>query len=145
MYRKSLDHVLNKEEQSRASMHFLVNMLEAYYFGDPNAVNAVLALNPPLTVCHEDVEDIRNPKAEIRRRFSKFHEIDHGGRILAQLDIGRVLANPSTCAWLRSLFAWCVKVLECHPAWGSPAPKGDVFRLSDGIMSHVTGPQMGNL
>ncbi len=144
MYRKALDHVLKQDEPSRASMHFLVNMLEAYYFGDPDAVNAVLALNPPLAATEEDVEEIRNPKAVLKQLFPRFHEIDHGGEILALLDVTRVLANPENCAFLRTLFAWCVKVLERHPHWEDVAPTSDLFHLSDGIMSYVTGAQIGN-
>jgi hypothetical protein len=143
MYRKALDHALKEDERGRASIHFLVNMLEAYYFGDPDAVNDVLGPDPPVVAGNEDVEEIRNPKADIRRLFPGFGEIEHGGRILARLNVGLVLSNPSTCAWLRTLFGWCVKVLDRHPHWREAGLTGDAFHLNDGIMSYVTGPQLG--
>lgn len=40
-YRTALDTVLNTLKH-RASVHFLMNMLEAYYFADARAINAVL-------------------------------------------------------------------------------------------------------
>ncbi len=142
MYRRTLDHVLPVGNRRRASVHFLVNMLEAYYFGDPEAVNAVLNLNPPLGPYSGDVEEIRNPKAKLKELFPQFNEIADGGRILSQLDIERVLANSATCAWLRTLFAWLVNVLEGHPHWRAVAPERDVFHLPDGVLSDVTGPQL---
>ena len=43
-YRDALNQILG-EQRRRASVHFLVNMLEAYYFADANAINAVLGTN----------------------------------------------------------------------------------------------------
>lgn len=47
-YRLALDTMLTDEQKPRASVHFLVNMLEAYYFADAQAINQALELNPPL-------------------------------------------------------------------------------------------------
>jgi len=143
-YRSILDAALPSERQGRASVHFLVNMIEAYYFGDSELVNVVLTLNPPLPDFVGDVEEIRNPKARLRQLFTPFDEVCHGGQILAGLDVERVLSNPATCAWLRTLFAWCVKALERHPQWQAVYPR-DRFHLVDGVMSFVTGAQIGNL
>ncbi|MEG5163173.1 DUF4276 family protein [Microcoleus sp. AT3-A2] len=44
-YRNALDPILH-DQKHRASVHFLVNMLEAYYFADAATVNAVLG-----TIC----------------------------------------------------------------------------------------------
>ena len=107
-YRLALDTILN-DLKHRASVHFLVNMLEAYYFADARAINAVLETSLP--DYEGDVETIRNPKSDLRAEYQGFREIDDGGQILDQIDIGRVLSRPDACASLRTLFAWCVGVL----------------------------------
>lgn len=144
-YRRALDTMLpTTGRKRRASVHFLANMLEAYYFADASAVNGVL--NLALGDCPEDVETIRNPKADLKRLCPGFDEVEHGGEILARLDVERVLSRPDTCAWLRTLFAWCSKVLEQYPcydesSWDLPGK----YRLHDGKLSEVTRPQIDNL
>ena len=60
-YRAAFDVMLRPLGwEHRASVHFLVNMLEAYYLADARAVNAVLGTN--LTDFHGDVETIPHPK-----------------------------------------------------------------------------------
>ena len=139
-YRTALDTVLDTLKH-RASVHFLVNMLEAYYFADAQAINAVLGTALP---DHDgDAETIRNPKSDLRAEYQGFKEIDDGGKILDQIDIGRVLSHPDTCASLRTLFAWCVKVLEKysdHECTGFY----DTYRLHDGKLSEITRTQLGN-
>ncbi len=120
-------------------MHFLVNMLEAYYFADAAAVNAVLNLRPPLIDWPEDVETIRNPKAELKRLFPGFKEVDHGGRILDCLDVAHVLSRPDTCAWLRTLFSWCTRVLQTTESFDQRAEQ---FQVSPGQLSDVTKQQI---
>ncbi len=61
-YRLALDTMLKDAQQSRVAVHFLVNMLKAYYFADAKAVNAVLDLDSPLEDHPGDVEMIRHPK-----------------------------------------------------------------------------------
>ena len=139
-YRTTFDTVLNTLKH-RASVHFLVNMLEAYYFADAQAINAVLGTS--LSDYGNDVETIRNPKSDLRSEYQGFREIDDGERILDRIDIERVLSHPDTCASLRTLFAWCVKVLETY----SDHDCGDFYdkyRLHDGILSIVTGRQLAN-
>ena len=46
-YRAALDSVLPAECRHRVSVHFLVNMIEAYYLADAAAVNAVLGTTLP--------------------------------------------------------------------------------------------------
>ncbi len=41
-YRMALDTMLREDMSAKAAVHFLVNMLEAYYFADAKAVNKVL-------------------------------------------------------------------------------------------------------
>ena len=141
LYRTIFDTVLNNLKH-RASVHFLVYMLEAYYFANAQAINAVLGTSLPDH--DDDVETIRNPKSDLRREYQGFREIDDGGRILDRIDVERVLSRPDTCASLRTLFAWCVKVLEtysdhdctdCH----------DKYRLHDGKLSEITRTQLDNL
>ncbi len=141
-YRRALDLCLQPAAQRRASVHFFVYMLEAYYFADPNAVNAALALNPPLTAPTDDVESISNPKAKLKLLCHGFNEIADGGKILDRLDVGRVLADPATCSSLRTLFAWCVRIIRRHPYWQPGANPTNMFRLNDGIRSWITGHQV---
>ncbi len=140
-YRQALNAMLTDSQKIRASVHFLVNMLEAYYFADARATNAILSLNPPLEDYDGDVETIRNPKAEILKLYPAFQEIDDGGKILDVIDIEHVLSRPDTCVWLRTLFAWCAQILEQHPAHESFALPGK-YRLRDGILSEITRSQL---
>jgi len=133
-YREALDTILGSA-RSRASVHFFANMLEAYYFGDASAINAVLDTN--LSDCAGNVEEIRHPKNEIKKLNRGYHETKHCGRMVRRLDVPRVLSNPDTCAWLRALFAWCTKAMK--------QPATSLFRLDSGAYSVVTGPQMGDL
>ena len=116
-------------------MHFLVNMLEAYYFADAAAVNEHLGTS--LSDYAGDVEDVRHPKNEIKKLSPGFDEVRHGAAIVRTLDLEHVLDNPETCGSLRVLFAWCVKALGLTT--------GAQFRLDSGIMDVVTGPQLGRL
>ena len=125
----------------RASVHFLVYMLEAYYFADAQAINAVLETS--LLDYEGDVETIRNPKSDLRAEYQDFREIDDGGRILDQIDIERVLSCPNACASLRTLFAWCVKVLETYSNHDC-ADFYDKYRLHDGKLSEITRTQLDN-
>ncbi len=139
-YRLAMDTMLPLAQRQRAAVHFLVNMLEAYYFADAAAINAVLELQPPLEDYAGDVETITHPKGELKRRYPGFDEVRHGGEILGCLDVERVLARPDTCSWLRTLFAWCVKALERSPVYEAVSVSGK-YRLQDGMMSTVTQGQ----
>ena len=139
-YNEALDTVPTALKH-RASMHFLVNMLEAYYFADVKTTNAVLGIS--LLDRGNDVETIRNPKSDLRKEYQGFREIDDGGRILDQIDIEHILSRPDACASLRTLFAWCVKVLAKYSDYDC-ADLDDKYRLHDGILSVVTGTQLNN-
>jgi hypothetical protein len=130
-YRSALDAMLGPHKH-RASVHFLVNMLEAYFFADPEAVNAVLGTG--LTDCAGDVEMIRHPKNDLKHLVQGYDEIEHGHQILARLDAARVLSRPDTCASLRTLFAWCWKALG--------EPFTDLYQLTHGQYDAVTRPQL---
>jgi hypothetical protein len=136
-YRRALDTVLSDGSQPRASVHFLVNMLEAYYFADANAINLALNLHPPLSDYAEDVEKIRNPKSELKQLYPNFNEIEDGDKILEHLDIVHILSRPETCAWLRTLFAWCVEALEQNTSC-DVSELSEACHLRDGPFSPVT-------
>ncbi|MEW6352180.1 MAG: hypothetical protein AB1646_24265 [Thermodesulfobacteriota bacterium] len=108
---------------------------------DTQAINSVLRLNPAADDHAGDVEDIRNPKAKIRSLHPTFKEVADGGAILDQIDVPHVLANPETCASLRALFAWCVKILETY-SYYEALKLPDTYHLCDGCGDRITGPQL---
>lgn len=64
-YRAALDGVLRENCRQRASVHFLVNMMEAYYFAHADAVNAVLGTDLPDH--QDDVENMPHPKNALNK------------------------------------------------------------------------------
>jgi Domain of unknown function (DUF4276) len=135
-YRTALDTILEPDGlSSRASVHFLVNMLEAYYFAHAGAINAVLGTD--LADFEGDVETIRHPKNELKRHHPGFDEVRHGRAIIEHLDVPRVLSNPETCRSLRTLFGWCSRAIGREFS--------DVYQLASGSYSEVTRPQIDAL
>lgn len=134
-YRTAMDTVLSPENRRRASVHFFVNMLEAYYFADGQAVNRVLGTE--IEDHPGDVETIRNPKSELKKLYPGFHEIEHGRRIVGALRMRHVLSRSDTCASLRTMFGWICKAV------GEPVT--DTYRLRDGRYSEITGGQIAAL
>lgn len=132
-YREALDSVLGPH-YTRASVHFFVNMLEAYYFAHAAAVNQALAIG--LTDFDGDVEEIGHPKNQLKSLVRGFDERRDGAAIVAYLDLEHVLRDPCTCGSLRTLVAWCCKQLG--------QPRGERFSLARGIENMVTGPQLGD-
>lgn len=143
-YRDAFDahSLLTKEQQRRASVHFLVNMLEAYYFAHAEAINSALGLS--LSDYDGDVETIKSPKAKLRSHYDGFKEREDGGKILDLLDIEHVLSNPESCAWLRTLFAWCIKAIKQNPDYVELFPS-EKYCLDEGKLSSVTKGQLDNL
>jgi len=137
-YREALDRSLG-DQKHLAAVHFLVNMMEAYYFTNVAAINAVLGTQ--LVDYPGDVEEIPHPKNELKseaRRIGRsFDEVEDGERILQGLDIPHVLSRAETCASLRALFGWCAAALGEAPA--------EKFCLTSGAYSALTGPQIGAL
>jgi hypothetical protein len=143
-YRRILDEALEPLGYAhRASVHFLVNMLEAYYFADSNAVNA--AANA--TVLNEDypvdVETISHPKSELKKSWPEFHEIRHGSAILGKLDLDHVLQHAERCRWLRTMIAWCIEKIPRDSIW-APDELPKRFRLLDGKREELTGKQLND-
>ena len=96
-------------------MHFLVNMLEAYYFAHSQAVNS--ALDTEIEDYQGDVETIRNPKSRLQRKYPGFDEVEDGCRIIRRLSVVHVLSREDTCSSLRTMFAWIYKAVgepECE-------------------------------
>jgi hypothetical protein len=141
-YRTAFDVMLRSLSlESRASVHFLVNMLEAYYFADARDVNAVLGTE--LTDFDGDVETIPHPKNQLKAIVSalgngrSFNEIEHGRAIVGNLDVAKVLSQHETCRSLRTAFAWCNRAMGLPPT--------ELFRLADGQLSPVTSEQLDRL
>jgi hypothetical protein len=131
-YRVAPDTMLPAPMRARAAVHFLKNMLEAYYFADAAAISSVLGLS---LVDHDgDVEQIGHPKNRLKQLFPNFDEVEHGHRIVDALDLEKVLCNPETCPTLRALVGWVVVRLG-HQI-------NSRFQLDQGIYSTVTGHQI---
>lgn len=130
-YRAAFDTVL-ADLRWRASAHFLVNMVEAYYFGDPDAAWSALGLKimPPT----QNVETIRHPKNDLKELCAEFDEVSHGREICRIIDLDKVLQNPTHCAALRTLVAWCFR------AAGRSATAR--FQLKAGQLYPVTATQL---
>lgn len=135
-YRDVFDRLLRGDEAwRRASVHFLVMMLEAYYFAHAEALNQVLGTE--LNDHEGDVEAIRHPKNDLKKRVFGFREKEHGKQICESLDLDHVLGNPDTCASLRTLLAWCIEALD--------AERGARFCLCGGRLHPVTRAQIDDL
>lgn len=134
-YRTIFDVILSAETRPRVAVHFLVPMIEAYYFADAEAVNAVLGTD--LEDFEGDVEAIRHPKNELKRIKPGFDEKADGRKIVPKLDLEKVLNNPETCSSLRALFKWCSRAKR--------DVESDRFQLASGACSPVTGPQVDAL
>jgi len=142
-YRDALDTILI-DLKDRASVHFFVNMLEAYYFADSRAINTVMQLNPPLLDHPGDVEEIDHPKSELKHLLrSNYHiyfdEVEHGKQIVPDLNIEHILSKPDYCKSLRTIFVWCIEKLRRHSGYGyTSLPKireqiqGQVFSVTQG-------------
>jgi Domain of unknown function (DUF4276) len=132
-YRLLLDTMLRPLGlQDRVSVHFLVNMLEAYYFAHAKAINEVMGTD--WGDYEGDVETITHPKKLLKAKIAGFHEIKHGEGIVRRLDLRHILSRPETCASLRTIVAWCVRALG--------RPFGPDFRLADGQLFPVTRDQV---
>ena len=138
-YREALDRILIKEKY-RASVHFLVNMIEAYFFADAEAINRALKLQVPIDDYNSDVELIRHPKGELKKIYKNYNEIKDCEKILDIIKIDKVLSKKDTCAWLRTLFTWCIYVIKKNTYYIMPTPAP--FCIDEGIYSIVTGKQL---
>ena len=134
-YRLALNEMLERNQIRRASVHFLVNMLEAYYFADAQAVNQVVGSE--IDDYDGDVETIRNPKSNLKRLCPDFNEITHGRQIVGGLRVFHILARKETCASLRTIFAWICKAIG--------EPESETYRLLDGHYSDITRHQVDAL
>ncbi len=142
-YREAVDALLEKQPElkQRASVHFLVNMLEAYYFADAAALNACLQLD--LADFEGDVETLTHPKNQLKGLYKGFDEVEDGENIIGRLQIDHILADPQSCGALRTLFAWCIEILQDHykfPEYLTLPIEG--YHLQDGIYYNITSGQL---
>lgn len=132
-YRTAIDSLCpNNDMRQRASVHFFVMMIEAYYFADAPAINCVLGTN--LTDHKGDVEAIRHPKNDLKNLSSSFDEMRHGKEIAEQVDFEKVLSDPNTCKALRTAYAWVADRIGCN--------FNDRFRLQSGSLYGITKDQL---
>ncbi len=143
-YKNIFTTLMDESQQRRASVHFLVNMLEAYYFAHVETVNSVLNADIFDRDYEGDVEDIEHPKSTLKIKYRNFDEVEHGGTILDFLDIEHVLSRPDTCASLRTLFAWCVKAISKIPH-SSYFQMQEKFCLQNGVLSDITRNQLDKM
>jgi len=162
-YRLAVDALLTRlpELKQRASVHFLVNMLEAYYFADIQALNQLYSFTPPLPEPGGAVEEIHHPKNELKHLWrqygrSGFDEKEDGATIVPALRVERVLSRADGCTWLRTLFAWCVEQIIERYYEMQLNPEGlemicqegnwnnfiEQCHLRDGRFAEVTRPQL---
>ena len=140
-YRQSLDAVLIPANlNSRAAVHFFANMVEAYYFAHADAVNIALETDVLDADYADDVEKIGHPKNELKHRFQGFDEKTHGAAIVGNLDLDHVLSRPKSCAYLRALFGWCVRMLTQYcQVYDQTLPTR--YGLSEGVQAELTRHQ----
>ena len=134
-YRLALDRMLTESQANRASVHFLVNMLEAYYFADAQAVNAVLGTD--LVDFEGDVETIPNPKRDLKNLRRGFDEREQGRQIVQRLNVPHMLSRADACCSLRTIFAWIYTAIE--------EPDCDIRPLLDGCHNETTKDQIDAL
>jgi hypothetical protein len=145
-YRQAVETVIPDQQKSRISVHFLVRMLEAYYFADAQAVNQTLNPVPPIEDYAGDVEDIGHPKGDLKKLHPGFRQIEDGGQILERLNVAYILSHPERCVNLRTMFAWCIRILQKYHAW---ADSSDIIKeleekvnLKNGTLSAITRFQL---
>lgn len=131
-YRSALDTLLSEEQIRRASVHFFVNMLEAYYFADARAVNDVLGTR--LDDYEGDVELIQHPKNKLKGIHHGFRAREHGAQIVSRLDVPHVLSREETCSSLRTMFAWIYRAIG--------EAEGELPQALGGRYNEVTKPQV---
>lgn len=137
-YRDLIEGAVTGDFRRRCSVHFLVNMLENYFFGHTSVVNEVLKTS--LTDHDGDCENIRSAAGKLNEfaksvsQSSQYHKTTHGTEIARKLDIERILGNPQTCRALRTLVAWCWNTVGEQPTGR--------FQLAEGSFWSITAVQL---
>lgn len=139
-YREAIDQQLDGvgNLKDRFSVHFFVNMVEAYFFADHQSVNGVCGTS--LDEHPGDVENIRHPKNRLKElvsnlsRGSQFHEVRDGQAIAKKLNLAKVLDNPEHCRALRALVAWIWEAIGQE--------RGEEYQLQNGRYWDVTVSQL---
>lgn len=137
-YAQLLDKACHTPLRAKCSIHFLVNMLEAYFLADTSSANIVLGTN--LTNHAGDCEDIKNPKGVLESAVkkldpsAKYDVKEDGGSIAKQLNLETILSSPDRCRALRTLVAWCWEAIG--------EPRDERFQLASGQYWDVTAAQL---
>lgn len=135
-YSKAGKLLLKDEEKHRFAVHLLVNMMEAYFFADPPAVEHILGCN--VISPDADVEDIGHPKSVLKDQSNgAYDEREHAPQLLGALNLETVLGCPTTCRSLRTLVSWCVRAKRQIPSAR--------FNLAEGELYQPTASQLEEL
>ena len=136
-YRLALTTMLPEQLRPRVAVHFLVNMLEAYYFAHATAVNSVLGTE--LRDYAGDVETIRHPKNELKSLYPGFDEKTHGVEIVQRLEVAHILSREDGCASLRTMFLWVGEAVGMAD-WVPPGRLLDVTKGQvEALRQNMTG------
>lgn len=124
-------------------VHFLVNMLEAYFFAQASKINEHYRERNQIELSLRDhlgdVENLPSPKGTLKdhiavHRGCGYSETDDGVQISRRVDLKVVLQDPMKCRSLRTLVAWI------HEQAGQP--RGDDYQLANGQYWDVTVDQL---
>jgi hypothetical protein len=128
--------LLKDNEKHRFAVHLLVNMMEAYFFADTNAVEHVLGYK--VVSPDADVENIGHPKSVLKDQSDgAYDEREHAPQLLETLNLETVLGCPTTCRSLRTLVSWCVRAKRQLPSAR--------FNLAEGELYQPTASQLDEL
>ena len=128
--------MLTENQAHQASVHFLVNMLEAYYFADTQAVNAVLGTD--LDDFEGDVETIRNPKSEVEGPLSWIQRKGTWTPDCRAIECSSTyFPRADACCSLRTILAWSYTAIE--------EPDCEIRPLLDGCHNEITKGQIDAL
>ncbi len=146
-YRSTITALLPEAQHPRVAVHFLVNMIEAYYFADPERASEALGWSIPRI--GGDPEEIRNPYSDLIEaagRLGKDYgkKRETGERVLARIRLEEILKNPEHCGWLRAAVRWLVFSLENatdQPEALEAFGFRQLFHLESGKIAPLTGAQ----
>ncbi len=150
-YREAVDLLLTESLKPRVAVHFLANMLEAYFWADPRGLEEHLGLNVSNIQLPADPEEIPHPKNLIQSELQKlksgrsYREVDHGTVLIGKLDLAEVLKDPTTCGYLRAALGWMVDSLErvtTQPEVLAYFQLRQKFQLDHGLFARATAHQL---
>ena len=137
IYREPIDRVTPDENmRKRASVNFLVPMVEAYFLADAEAVKQSIGVTVP--ALGQDPETVSGPKGKLKTYCKEasvdYNEKEHGEKLAGAIDLQKVLGESDHCKSLRTLMKWCLSRI------GEPIT--DRFQLSSGELCPETAGQI---